>query len=278
MNEDMLANSDTDAGTLLVDAHVHVYDCFDIDKLLDAALHNFNHAAKKTGLDDGFTGVLLLSESSRDNWFLQSSMADSYSRWQIEKTRDKTVLQARLLTDNAGNINKIYIVAGRQIITAEGLELLALITDSTFEDGLPISSALSAVREQDAIPVLPWAVGKWLGKRGKLLSGLLKAEASSDLCLGDNSGRPVFWRNPRHFRQAKTKNMRLLPGTDPLPFSSEAGRVGSFGFMMQGKLTNTQPSADLKQLLRNNTLQMTAYGQLETPLRFIANQVRLRIS
>ena len=270
--------SDTDAGTLLVDAHVHVYDCFDIDKLLDAALHNFNHAAKKTGLDDGFSGVLLLSESSRDNWFLQSSMADSNSHWQIEKTRDKTVLQARLQTDNVDNNNIIYIVAGRQVITAEGLELLALVTDSTFEDGLPVSAVLSAVREQDAIPVLPWAVGKWLGKRGKLLSSLLKAEAKSDLCLGDNSGRPIFWRNPLHFRQAKTNNMRLLPGTDPLPFSSEATRVGSFGFMMQGKLTNTQPSADLKQLIRNNTLQMTAYGQLETPLRFIANQVRLRIS
>ena len=270
--------SDTDAGALLVDAHVHIYDCFDINMLLDAALRNFNRAAKKLGLDDGFTGVLLLSEASRDNWFQQSSMSDGHSHWHIEKTPDKAVLQARPLTDNADNKNIIYIMAGRQIITSEGLELLALATDSMFEDGLSITSALSAVREQDAIPVLPWAVGKWLGKRGKLLSSLLKAEAHSDLCLGDNSGRPVFWRNPLHFRQAKASNMHLLPGSDPLPFSSEAGRVGSFGFMVQGKLTNAQPSTDLKQLLRSKALQMKAYGQLETPMRFIANQVRLRIS
>ena len=270
--------SNTDAGALLVDAHVHIYDCFDINKLLDAALRNFKCAANKLGVDDGFTGVLLLAETSQDNWFQQASMSGAHGHWQIDKTPDKTVLLTRPSTDTADNKNIIYIMAGRQIITAEGLELLALATDSVFEDGLSITAALSAVREHDAIPVLPWAVGKWLGKRGKLLSGLLKTEANSDLCLGDNSGRPVFWRNPSHFRKAIKSNMRLLPGTDPLPFSSEAGRVGSFGFMIQGKLTNTQPSTDLKQLLRNNTLQITAYGQLEMPLRFIANQVRLRIS
>lgn len=269
--------NDTDIGTLLVDAHVHVYDCFDIDTLLDAALHNFNHAAKKTGLYNGFSGVLLLSETSNDNWFLRSSMVDSCSHWQIEKTRDKTVLQARLLTDNADNINVIYIVAGRQIITAEGLELLALVTDSTFKDGLPINSALSTVREQDAVPVLPWAAGKWLGKRGKILSSLLAAEVNNDLCLGDNSGRPVFWSNPSHFKQARVLNIPVLPGTDPLPFAGEVIRVGSFGFSMRGQLSKVQPATDLKRLLRAKETEMLVYGQLEKPWRFFVNQIRLRM-
>lgn len=269
----------TDSGILLVDAHVHIYDCFDINTLLDAAVRNFKHAAKeKFDLENGFTGVLLLTETSRDNWFQQSSLLNDRGHWQLESTPDNAVLKARPLTGNAEKENIIYIMAGRQIITAEGLELLALATDSVFKDGSSIAFALSAVREQDAIPVLPWAVGKWLGKRGKLLSGLLAAEAHSDLCLGDNSGRPIFWRNPLHFRQARKMNMCILPGTDPLPFAREADRVGSFGFMMRGKLTNTQPLADFKQLLRNNALQITAYGRLESPFRFIANQLRLRVS
>lgn len=271
--------SDTAAGTLLVDAHVHVYDCFDIDKLLDAAWRNFNHAAEATGLDHGFSGVLFLTETSRDNWFLQSSMADNYSHWQIEKTGDKTVLQARRRTDSTDTKNSIYIVAGRQIITAEGLELLALVTDSAFEDGLPVSSALTAVREQDAIPVLPWAVGKWLGKRGKILSALLAAEAKAhnDLWLGDNSGRPIFWPDPLHFKQARVLNMPVLPGSDPLPFASEAMRVGSFGFSMRDQLSEAQPAADLKRLLRAKETEVLAYGQLENPWRFFINQLRLRM-
>ncbi len=268
--------NDTGAGILLVDAHVHIYDCFDIDMLLDAALHNFSGAAKKRGLNNEFTGVLLLSETRRDNWFQNAAQSSSQGRWQIEQMPDKIVLRAKLLADDTENI--IYIMAGRQIITAEGMELLALATDSDFEDGLSVASALHAVREQNAIPVLPWAVGKWLGKRGKILSQLLKAEAQSDLCLGDNGGRPVFWYKPSHFQQAKIVNIPLLPGTDMLPFSSEVARAGSFGFMMQGKLSDMQPSADLKQLLRNKALQITAYGRLETPLRFVINQLRLRVS
>lgn len=270
--------NDIDSEILFVDAHVHIYDCFDIDELLDAALRNFTGAAKKLGVNNGFTGVLLLTEASRDNWFQQSSKRSHIGRWLVGATPDKAVLQARQKTDDNDHNNLIYIMAGRQIITVEGLELLALATDSAFEDGLSISSALTAVREQEAIPVLPWAVGKWLGKRGKLLTALLKSESYSDLCLGDNSGRPIFWRNPLHFRQAKKSSMHILPGTDPLPFSSEADRVGSFGFMLRGRLTESRPSTDLKQLLRNNEIQLTPYGRLESPLRFITNQVRLRIS
>lgn len=269
--------SGADKGVLLVDAHVHVYDCFDIFKLLDAAIRNFTRAAIKLGVEDEFTGVILLAETSHDNWFREAKLLDGDGNWLIEKTPDKVVLQARRLTDKVPDKASLYIVAGRQIITAEGLELLALVTDCTFEDGLPIASALTAVRKQDAIPVVPWAVGKWLGKRGKLLSRLLDEDKNSDICLGDNGGRPVFWLNPVHFRQAKKNSMSLLPGTDPLPFSNEAGRVGNFGFMMQGSLTKSQPSADLKQLLRSNEIRTISYGRLESPIRFIINQARLRI-
>ncbi len=278
----------TAEAAILVDAHVHIYECFEIDTLLDTAARNFEHAAQDLGLEDGFTGVLLLAETSRDHWFQrthenciqdrQPSVRGIRSHWQIDKTPDRTVLQASKLTDITGDEKTIYIMAGRQIITAERLELLALATDRTFEDGLPLSSSLSAVREQDAIPVLPWAVGKWWGKRGKLLSALLKMETQSNLFLGDNSGRPIFWRSPSHFHQAQIMNIPVLPGTDSLPFPSAALRVGSFGFMMRGKLTNRQPSTDLKLLLRDSSSQITAYGQLETPLRFFVNQIRLRVT
>jgi len=277
--------SDPAEAAVLVDAHVHIYDCFDIETLLDAALINFGRAAQKLGLGRKFSMVLLLAETSRDNWFLQmretclkNQRPLLKSHWQIDKTPDKTVLQARRLTEVAGNEKTILIMAGRQIITVEGLELLALATDSKFEDGLSLADALSAVREQDAIPVLPWAVGKWLGKRGKLLSALLQKETQSDLCLGDNSGRPVFWQHPTHFQQAQATNIPLLPGTDPLPFASEASRVGNFGFMMQAELTTAQPSTDIKRCLRDKSTKLTPYGQLETPLRFVVNQIRLRLA
>lgn len=273
--------------SIIVDAHVHIYDCFDVDVLLEAAATNFRHAAHNAGLSKRYTGVLLLSETIRDNWFQQTRekcrqnsqplVLGNNSNWQLQETHDKVVLKATRFSNDKAK-ESIYIMAGRQIITSEGLELLALATDSAFDDRLPLSSLLEIVREQDAIPVLPWAVGKWLGKRGKLLSALLQDAARDDFFLGDNSGRPVFWTNPLHFKQAREKNMQLLPGTDPLPFVSEASRVGSFGFMMKAELTNAQPSTDLKRYLRDKSAQLRPYGQLETPLRFIVNQIRLRVA
>jgi len=277
----------TDEATILVDAHVHIYECFEIETLLDSAWNNFTQAAQHLGLnEDKIVPVMLLAETSSENWYRrthekckknqQASVVGHH--WEICNTQDVAVLKAVKRNRLTGIEQLIFIMAGRQIITAERLELLALATDSMFDDGLTISSALDAVRQMDSIPVLPWAVGKWLGKRGKLLTKLLSSETDTDLCLGDNSGRPVFWHSPSHFQLARANNYKVLPGTDPLPFPEEAQRIGSFGFIVNGRLSNTHPSTDLKQLLRNSSLHMATYGQLETFYRFIANQIRLRVS
>lgn len=276
---------------ILVDAHVHIYDCFKLNVMLDAAKQNFSKTANNIGLQSAVTGVLLLTETSRYNWFQQmrdeciknQPLPVSDKDWEIQLTPDSTVLLAKQKKDLQADEKppadiQIYIVAGRQIITTEGLELLALATDHAFEDGLSVSSALAAVRASGAIPVFPWAVGKWLGKRGKILANVLSHESSAGLCLGDNSGRPVFWRNPSHFKQARALNVHILPGTDPLPFASETMRVGSFGFIAQGSLSNTHPAADLKRLLQTTDAKLLSYGPLEKPWRFFANQIRLRIA
>ena len=283
--------SKPDEATILVDAHVHIYDCFDLNIMLDAALNNFRTAAHDTGLGSAITGVLLLTETRSYNWFQQTRdmckkkqpVPASENGWEIKLTQDSIVLLAKHKKGWQGDENlpddiRIYIVAGRQIVTAEGLELLALATDCAFEDGLPVSSALATVRESGALPVFPWAVGKWLGKRGKILATVLTHEFPAGLCLGDNSGRPGFWRNPSHFKQARALNMLVLPGTDPLPFASQAKRVGSFGFSIPGRLSDAHPATDLKRLLQAPQKKLQAYGQLEKPWRFFVNQIRLRMA
>ena len=133
------------------------------------------------------------------------------------------------------------------------------------------------MREQGAIPVIPWAVGKWLGKRGRILADILEAESGRGLYLGDNGGRPFFWRNIPHFRQAHGLGMPVLPGSDPLPFPSEISRVGSFGFRIPGTISNDQPAMDCRELIRNRGTDIRAYGSLDTPLHFLLNQVRVRL-
>lgn len=283
--------SRVDESTILVDAHVHIYDSFELGEMLNAARLNFSNVANDMGLASEVMGVLLLTETKNDNWFQyaremcekQQSLLAADKGWELQLTPDSAVLLAVQKKEGHGDETlpdgmQIFIVAGRQIVTAEGLELLALVTDQTFQDGLPVSLALEAVRASGAIPVFPWAVGKWLGKRGKVLAELISRESHDGLFLGDNSGRPVFWRNPSHFKQARALNMHILPGTDPLPFANEAVRVGSFGFAVHGRLSKEQPVIDLKELLCSTQIKVQAYGQLENPWRFFNNQIRLRMA
>ncbi|MGB7439423.1 MAG: hypothetical protein WA919_00010, partial [Coleofasciculaceae cyanobacterium] len=170
----------------------------------------------------------------------------------------------------------IFIIAGRQVITKEKLEVLALITDKFVEDGLSLETTIQSVISAGGIPVIPWGVGKWIGRRGKLLSKLLTENNFPTLFLGDNSGRPIFWLQPIYFQQAKKQGLRVLPGTDPLPLASEASRPGSFGFTIQGSLSREEPGKQLKQMLLDSTVSINNYGYLETPWRFVSNQLGIR--
>jgi len=264
-----------------VDGHVHIYNCFALSELLDSAHRNFREAARQAGAGRDFTGMLMLTETRADHWFLE--MASQSSNETDESSPNTLPWTLRLLPDRCSLIalrdtgEQLYLVAGRQVITSEGLEVLALATDGLFDDGQPVTGLLATIRKQGAIPVIPWAVGKWLGKRGRILADILELESGKELFLGDNGGRPFFWRNIPHFRQAQGLGMPVLPGSDPLPFPSETSRVGSFGFRVQGVISNDQPAMDIRELIRNNGTDICAFGRLESPLHFFLNQARIRL-
>jgi hypothetical protein len=266
---------------VIVDAHVHIYDCFELGAFFDAAYRNFLETARRHGADSRFHAVLMLTETGRDHWFQRliaqaggsnPETALDTASWRLHPLPEPGSLLARRTTEEA-----VFLLAGRQIITAEGLEVLALATERQFADGRSLEETLQEIRAQDALPVIPWAAGKWLGRRGKILSGMLRAGTDAELYLGDNSGRPVFWRRPAHFRMARAAGLRILPGSDPLPLTSGLSRVGSFGFLARTGITGAHPAADIKQMLRSDT-EITPYGRLEGPLRFFSNQLRLRMT
>jgi hypothetical protein len=162
-------------------------------------------------------------------------------------------------------------------VTAEDLEILALCTDANFPEGLPLDATLDLVQRAGGMPAIPWGAGKWLGKRGAIVRHSLESQASGKLFLGDNSGRPVFWGTPRHFELAQQRGIRVLPGTDPLPFASEYWRPGSFGFALSETLTPEHPAGDLKRLLVDPSTVLSPYGSLENPYRFVRNQIRMQL-
>lgn len=267
---------------ILIDAHVHIYDCFDLQNFLDSAFANFRAESTRCGQNDSFTAALLLTETSEDNWFQRltsfaglhdSDITRPAGKWSFEGTRENCSLLSR-----PGNSQELFLIAGRQVVTEEGLEVLALFTAETFKDGTSVQELIKAIKAQGGIPVIPWALGKWMGRRGAIVRDILRTKDNSSLFLGDNGGRPAFLPPPSHFKLAKRKAVRVLPGSDPLPFHSESHRAGSFGLSIRGTINPKNPAADLKRLLLDPEVQFCPYGNLENPCRFFHNQLKAWIT
>ena len=252
----------------LVDAHVHLHPQFDVVSFLDHAARNFATASPGPGLFQA--GVLLLAETPGEGAFSRIAAAGSMDpRWSVDRTREPESIVA---TPDGGT--PIVIVAGRQLVTEEGVEVLALLTAREFRHGLPLTDTLRLVRQDGAIAVLPWGFGQWSFGRGELVADALRSE--SGVFVGDNGGR---WRRspaPPLFALARQRSIPILPGSDPLPFTEQGSRAGSFGFVMPQSIDLAHPSRDLRTWLRAQRIQPAAYGQLESAGRFAWNQVRMQ--
>lgn len=265
---------------VLLDAHVHIYDRYPLAKFLDSACLNYKKAAEKLGDYDGFVGILLLTETSRDHWFSRlQRLADGVftgeinSRdWRFEHTEEPCSLVAK-----RGDREDLYIIAGRQIVTSERLEVLAIGADREYPEGLPLNEVIELVQESGALPIIPWGFGKWTGFRGNVVRQVLLNKPGTDLFLGDNGGRLQYWFDPAQFKIARKNGIRILPGSDPLPFASEYRRPGSYGFMLNAPVSSMIPAADIKRHLLNRDVSITPYGRREGVLRFIKNQLSMQL-
>lgn len=260
-------------GIVAADAHVHVHPQADVGALLDAACNHFGALARELGAHE-VRAALLLAEMRGARWFERTRERSSTvaGDWRLDADPlDPCVLRA--LRGDA----QIALVAGRQVATREGLEVLALATETHHADGESLAATLDAVvRDADAIAVLPWAAGKWLGARGRLVREALRAQRA---CVGDNGGRPAFWRDADVLGPDARRRALVLPGSDPLPLVGEERRVGAFGFWVEAATPWRRPAAEIRALLATLPPERVhSYGHAERPWRFVRNQVALRLA
>lgn len=261
---------------ILVDAHVHIHPCFDLDSFLNAAAANFRRAAADICPEQPYRAVLCLTEGAGARAFDRLwQIADRHSGmdgWSIERTHERYSLIA-----SHQKPDSLIVVAGRQIRCKEGLEVLALGTHRLFDDGVALDAAIEQVHAESAVAVLPWGFGKWTGRRGRVVRQLMERRTPEEIFLGDNSGRPAFWREPAEFNLARQRGFRILPGTDPLPFASEVSRPGSYGFAIAGQLSDACPARDMMDIFADPSVRIRPFGRLEGPLRFLRNQLAMQL-
>lgn len=273
---------------IFVDAHVHIHPCFRPEALLASAFRNFQVLAQEINAVR-FAGFLLLTESAGTDVFsdLRAHCATDRTApvadFQIKRTGEAESLIVR---DRSGT--ELYLVAGRQIVTAERLEVLALGCGSSFPDGCPIDQLLDRLTSAYApagssasaascrpLIVLPWGAGKWLGTRGRKMEQLV-AQAAWPLFLGDNGNRPFFWPLPALFKTAQGRGIRNLAGSDPLPLPGQERKAGGFGVRLSGAIDPMQPFTSLCALLQDPEVPLCPFGRSERLYPFVRQQMRMR--
>jgi hypothetical protein len=269
------ASGNSRGKSLLVDAHVHIYDVYDLDALFDAAAKNLARAARKLGLrDDSHEYMLLLTETARDHAFdALASGQRSPKRWKVEATAEPAVLRVVRDPNTA-----LWLVAGRQIATREDLEVLALGTTRRFPDGQPIQASVSSSDSSAAITALPWGFGKWWGSRGTIIENIIRAPRSRPIYLGDNGGRLAMSTRPRLFQLGESAGLKVLPGTDPLPFAGQETRVGTFGMLVPNWDSHGRPLAQLAERLSSEPpTSPNEFGTLTGLIPFIKLQIAMQL-
>jgi hypothetical protein len=248
----------------VVDAHVHLYQVFNRNRFLTEAVRHARAAGAALPW-------LLFTETAKDFAFRELTV-EPPKGWTSRLLGDSRTL---LLSKESGE--QVLLTAGRQIQTAEGLELLALGMDDLVPDGVPLQAALAKALDAGALPVIPWGFGKWSGRRGRILRDLLAGPHGHRLFLGDNGGRPWFWPEPKPFHSVAMAGRRVLPGSDPLPFKSHEGRAGSYGLLVDISLEDDRPFDHLVDALTRRDLQAAKVGKLAGSLSFFCDQTAMQI-
>ena len=260
--------------TILIDGHVHLHPNFDLAGVLDCAAANFRAHARRLGFDHPIYGCLLLTEAAEVNRFeqLAAEAGHSLGRWSIRSDPwGKSIVAVR------SGEPTLALIAGRQIRTREGLEVLAIGCRQHFGEGDAFDAVVGRAIAESRLCIVPWGFGKWTGHRGALVKHLMLSAAANKIYLGDNGGRLRWGPPPALFATAEEQSIPVLPGSDPFPFARDAGRVGSYGFILRGWIHPDNLGASILDLLVKERRQPAGYGRRTGVVRFARNQFAIQM-
>jgi hypothetical protein len=223
---------------LVADGHVHLYPFYDLPRAA-AALENNLRRHGASGIPAGFL-------AERHDCRIFEDLRQGRLRLGGREVRPAGEECLAVLGEEGP---RLLLFAGRQIVTAERLEVLALTVDLRIPDGSPAAEVIGRVQAAGGVPVLAWAPGKWFFKRGEVVAGLLGRFPAGRLLLGDTTLRPTLWAEPRLMRHARRRGFGVLAGSDPLPFPGEERMLGRYATVLEGDLDLARPLEGVRKIL-----------------------------
>ncbi|MTI78523.1 MAG: hypothetical protein FH754_14550 [Marinobacter sp.] len=250
----------------LIDSHCHVHKPEDFCGLIERLF----------GCESIDDFALCIVEMGDSRWFeairsgeaLKALSSRIRNQLMLEEV-DQSSLQ---LNWHAGGMDRnIRLFSSRQVNSHEKLEVIVVGNVEGVSESLPVEQYLQEFGASELV-ILPWGVGKWLGNRGRIVSRLMSSHKER-FVLGDNGGRPSWWRVPQ-FDQANAIGMPILAGSDPLRVGQYAERAFVYGNVFSGQFTNCREwIAHVKGL----SASPDTFGQRVSTLTFLREQLGLRL-
>lgn len=260
----------TDRILVAADTHVHWYDGFDPAAFFDAAVRNLDVAVSA---DAGSSRMDLLCLTDphglRSDAYLCETLRQS-GPWRFTFSDDRASVCAR---HEQGR--ELHLLPGRQIVSRENIEVLALHCRCELADrSLELGGLIDEIHAAGGYPVLPWGFGKWTGHRGDVLRALLAQR--SDFQLADSGNRCRGTREPVLLAEGRRRGVAVMAGSDPLPLKRAERRAGSYGICAPVASTVTG-AAGLFRALMEQPGDWHFFGRPTSPLDFVMSQALLRI-
>jgi hypothetical protein len=212
---------------IIADTHVHVYPEHSAGRLISGAARRLRALAATAGAAEAVP-ALCLTEGAGARVYETWARGELPTGWTEAGRSDDG---AALRLQGPGDLS-IWMVAGRQIVTRERLEILALGLIEPPPDGGAAVDVVAAVLAAGAAAVLPWGAGKWMFRRAAVVTALLKEFPPTALALGDSALRPRGLPAPAPLRAAAAEERPVLAGTDPLPMPGEEDRCGAYATLL----------------------------------------------
>jgi len=272
---------------VVADTHLHLYACYNPGRAITCLAGNLNELAGRDAARLGF-----LAERHDCSFFASLVGGEMKTEPSTPQIRSNTGGESLVVEEENGG--GLYLFPGRQVVTAERIELLALATSADLPDGMSAVEAIEKTLGEGGVPVLAWAPGKWFFGRGRVVGKLLERFDPAALLIGDSSLRPTIWPEPRLMRRARHLGFRVVAGSDPLPFPGEEVMMGSYATALGGEFDPSRPLASARQLLRGGEdpvpvgrrggpiqvirrLRQNAAAAVPTALRISRTRHRLRL-
>ena len=208
---------------LIADTHVHLYPAYDVAVALTCA-HRHLTAMVRGG--ESVDAALLLTERY-DCSFYRDVISGRHalpSGFSFQPAAEP----GALVIENTSASIRLWLFAGRQVVTRDGIEVLALLTEAEFHDRHDTRETLDRIRAEGGLPVLSWSPGKWLGRRGAVIRSLIDESGESVLAIGDTAMRPCCCPTPSLMRRGRERGLPVLAGSDPLPFAGDEVSTGRY--------------------------------------------------